>query len=266
MKKDILFANGCSFTWGGALEPWFMFVDDKPLGEIIGYDATEFRSPSGHTGIENTNVREKLVWPHHLGNLLDSSSVINLGMGCGSNQRIIRTTLEWLSNQDRETLDRTIALIQMTETSRYEYYEEEQDNWARCKVDVCQQVSENQEVAETRNMSRLSTFTQTEGIIEFVKDCLSIKQIMALYGVEYYMWTLTSPFYNTNERFKKYNNLIDSSCAWINHTVIDSTFGALESYKAPNEKITSAPSSLHPGVEGHKELAEILHFYMIANS
>ena len=42
MKKDILFANGCSFTWGGALEPWFKYVNGKPLGEIIGYDPDPF--------------------------------------------------------------------------------------------------------------------------------------------------------------------------------------------------------------------------------
>lgn len=266
MKKDILFANGCSFTWGGALEPWFMFVDDKPLGDIIGYDATDFRTPDGNLGVENTKVREKIVWPHHLGQLLNCNKVINSGIGCGSNQRIIRTTLEWLSSQNRETLDRTVAVIQMTEPSRYEYYDEENNLWARCKVDVCQQIAEKQEIADARNMSRLSTFTTNEGIFEYVRDCMALNQIFSFHNVNYFLWSMINPFHNTNHDFINLNKIIDECCTWINHTQDSSSYGALESLKANNGKITTAPSSIHPGVEGHKELAEILHFYIQANS
>ena len=266
MKKDILFANGCSFTWGGALEPWFMFVAGKPLGDIIGYDAKDFMTAKGFTGKENSAVREQLLWPHHLGNLLGCHDVVNLGMGCGSNQRIIRTTLDWLSAQDRETLDRTKAVIQLTEPSRYEYYDQENDFWARCKIDVCTQKGEDQEIAQERNMSRLSTFTKLEGIYNFVSDCMAINQIMTSFDVEYHMWCLVNPFDRTDPDFMHLKDLINKSCSWINQTMLESLYGSLETLKADNGKISTAPSSNHPGVEGHQELAEILHFYMLAKS
>lgn len=266
MNKDILFTNGCSFTWGGALEPWFMYVDGKPLGDIIGYDTTTFFTPDGITGQENTAVRKQLVWPHHLGNLLGCQDVVNLGMGCGSNQRIIRTTLDWLSAQTRETLDRTTAVIQMTEPSRYEYYNYENDYWTRCKVDVCIQEGEDQDIAESRNMSRLSTFTTIEGIYKFVTDCMAIDQIMTTFDVEYNLWTMTNPFGDADKDLMKYNDLIDRSCSWVNHIMENSTYGALESLKAPGGKIPSAHQTIHPNPEGHQGLAKILHFYMLAKS
>jgi hypothetical protein len=67
MKKT-LFTNGCSWTWGGSLEEYWETEED----------------------------RLKLVWPHHLGNLLRADNVVNLSLSCGSNQRIVRTTLNWL--------------------------------------------------------------------------------------------------------------------------------------------------------------------------
>jgi len=48
--------------------------------------------------------------------------------------------------------------------------------------------------------------------------------------------------------------------------MLESLYGSLETLKADNGKISTAPSSNHPGVEGHQELAEILHFYMLAKS
>ncbi len=264
MNKDILFTNGCSFTWGGALEPWFRFVDGKPLGDIIGYDATNFVLPDGSLGKEDVAVREQLVWPHHLGNLLGCHDVVNLGMGCGSNQRIIRTTLDWLTAQDRDTLNRTKAVIQLTEPSRYEYYDQENDFWTLCKVDVCQQRGEDQDIADSRNMSRLSTFTTTEGIYKFITDCMTINQIMTAFDVEYHMWSMEQPF--TNNDLMIYKELLDRSCSWINQTLDMSVCGSLGSLRAPDGKIPCAPSSsCHPSVEGHEMLAEILYFYMLAN-
>ena len=266
MNKDILFTNGCSFTWGGALEPWFMFIDDKPLGDIIGYDAWDFRTPDGNLGIINDKVREKLVWTHHLADLLECDTYYNYGLGCGSNQRIIRTTLEWLSNQDRETLNNTKAVIQLTEPSRYEYYDETNDVWARCKIDVCQQINEDPKVASQRNMDRLSTFTELEGIHSYLRDCMALDQIMKYFGIEYYVWNLINPFQDVKDPdILKFQKVLDDVCPWINLTLKESVYGAMARRKAQGGRITESPSSTHPGIEGHRELAEILYFYMLAN-
>ena len=92
-----LFANGCSWTYGGGL--------DRP-------GTTE----------RIKNLHDNVVWPAHLKRKMNFDQCINLSAGCGSNQRICRTTFDWLAKQDKETLENTTAVIQWTGVTRFEYY------------------------------------------------------------------------------------------------------------------------------------------------
>ena len=94
-----LFTNGCSWTAGGG----FDFADTK----------------------ENTdNLLNNIVWPAQLGKKLGYDKVVNLAEGCGSNQRICRTTFEWVMKQTPETLKNTRIIIQWSCEDRFEYYVE----------------------------------------------------------------------------------------------------------------------------------------------
>jgi len=84
----ILLSNGCSWTYGSGL--------DEGIREESVYSALIART-----------LNRKLV---------------NLSKGCGSNQRILRTTFEWISKQNKSIWDNTLAIIQWTDESRYEYY------------------------------------------------------------------------------------------------------------------------------------------------
>ena len=87
-----IFANGCSWTWGGALD----YNDHDRF--------------------------QKITWPAHLKKLFRYENVVNKAMGCGSNQRIVRTTFDWVTSQPKEILENTIAVIQWSDPFRYEYY------------------------------------------------------------------------------------------------------------------------------------------------
>jgi len=97
----ILFTNGCCWTWGA------------------GYD---FEDDTYTPYVDPNTTRFKITWPYLLGKKLSADEVINLSMGCGSNERIIRTTFDWLCNQTPEHLKETIAIIQWTDGQRFEYY------------------------------------------------------------------------------------------------------------------------------------------------
>ena len=97
----ILFTNGCSWTWGGGLN-----VPGDNFGDNL------------YAGVE----RQKLLWPYHLGLKLNAEKTVNLSMGCGSNERIARTTFDWLQQQTLEDIKKTVAVIQITKVNRYEYY------------------------------------------------------------------------------------------------------------------------------------------------
>lgn len=92
-----LLTNGCSWTYGGGL-------DHPGTTEHI------------------KNLHDNVVWPAHLKKKMNFDQCINLSIGCGSNQRICRTTFDWLAKQDKETLKNTTVVIQWTQVIRFEYY------------------------------------------------------------------------------------------------------------------------------------------------
>ena len=173
-----LLTNGCSWTWGGGIDNYMSDED-----------------------------RIKNVWPHHLMNLLECDNNVNLSMGCGSNQRIVRTTLDWILKQDRETLDNTIAVIQWSEPSRYEYYskstvpekhnnwdwENHDNNWALIKAGCCiyppgdrNNVIHKEEVHQSQ--LRYNTYSDIEGLYSFITQFTALATIFEKYNIEYYYW------------------------------------------------------------------------------
>lgn len=115
-----LFTNGCSFTWGGAIYP--SLYDD--FGRALEYD----------NSTEQNKKRLSEVWPHHLGKHLNASKVVNLSLGCGSNDRILRTTFDYFAPLIcQENFDNDwVAVVQWSMIHRFEYYDESTQSWAMC--------------------------------------------------------------------------------------------------------------------------------------
>jgi hypothetical protein len=225
----ILFANGCSFTWGGSLEPHF------------------------------TNDKERLAlcWPAHLGTLLKADEVVNLGEGCGSNQRILRTTFDWLSKQTPERLAETVAVIQWTDSSRYEYYFPEnfyndQENiperWAKVKEGVCLQVGERHEVALARSQHRFETLTMQEESYQIISNCSAIANMFQNFGVtRYYFWS----HHGWGDRYlTRPRSYFANRFPWIDDTKVGRARWVWD-------RVSSTDG--HPSVQGHKEIAEIIY-------
>jgi hypothetical protein len=282
MKKDILFTNGCSFTAGGGLDPWYMEGYNQPLGDILGtYDINDYYDRLHKWKVENSpepayvnnEKRLRMLWPYKLSKLMDMSEHVNLSTGCGSNQRIIRTTLEWIMEQDRSRLDRTIAIIQLTESSRYEYYQDDIDKWTLNKVNHVLFVGTDAEVefANVLNQQRLSTFTSVEGIFKIVDTCLTLDNIFKSFGIEYYLCTNSNYLRELTGLIKihqpkkcnyeshrysesslnKYLSLINRSCNWI--------CGTYEKSVLCEMGLETLHNDAHYSEQGHTQLASLLH-------
>lgn len=286
MNKDILFANGCSFTYGGGLEPWFMEYNNQCFGELFGvYDAQsgdflkkqmefEIKYNPDIDSLRNDDKRLRMLWPYKLMNMMGMSEHINLSQGCGSNQRMIRTTLEWIMEQDRSTLDRTIAIIQLTEPSRYEYYQEDTDHWTLNKVDhvLLKGTDAEMDLARRINDLRLSTFTPVEGIFNVVNTCLTLDNIFKTFCIDYYlvtnanymcsmmeliqthqpeMFKLDSHRYSESS-LENYISLINKSGNWINETYEKSV---LSEWNCE----TLSENDAHYSQLGHTQLASYIH-------
>jgi hypothetical protein len=222
-NKMILFTNGCSWTWGGGLESKYT-TDEERL---------------------------ELCWPHHLGEKLECSEVVNLGTGCGSNQRIIRTTFEWLQKMTETELRETVAVIQLTEPSRYEYYQPEVNEWAKCKVDQCIQSSERPILALTRANLRLQTFTDQEAVYTYLSTMFALAKLFETFKVKkYFIWGLQSfntTSFNVSRTFDSIS-LVDLEnirlgCGAWEYDIVGMLNGVIDQ---------------HPSVIGHKQISEII--------
>ena len=175
MKKTLL-ANGCSWTAGGGLD-----------------------------NIHNPYKLESILWPHQLSKLLNYDNCVNLSAGCGSNQRIVRTTFNWLTSQDSETLKNTIAVIQWTELSRYEYYHTTNDNqyediernWAKVKTGVVISPADPLNYLDStleRSQRRYELYTDVEGLYTHLTHLETLHSLFNHFGVKYYYWNFTMAY------------------------------------------------------------------------
>ena len=222
----ILFTNGCSWTYGGGLN----------------LDAV-------------TQEKERLAstWPTHLGKLLGASEVVNLAEGCGSNDRILRTTFEWLNKQSPERLKETLAIIQWTEASRYEYYCAETQEWARCKIGVCLQSEEDESVALARSERRFETFTDEEGMYRLMNAHASMESILRHFGVKYYYWSLCGVSTMSGSYVEGF---LSESYNWVKDTYHESVCMGW-GYEVVGNSLWGY--DLHPSFTGHKQIAQTIY-------
>jgi len=103
----MLIANGCSFT---AAEHLYQLHENGK------------RFPPA----EGMRHQTGMSWAQFLGQRMEMP-VMNLAMGCGSNARILRTTIDFLEQRAKAT---HFVCIQWTFPMRFEFYESEHDNWA----------------------------------------------------------------------------------------------------------------------------------------
>jgi hypothetical protein len=194
-----LFTNGCSWTYGGGL-------DQPDTREHI------------------THLQDNIVWPAHVQRLMNFDEKVSLAVGGGSNQRICRTTFDWVTKQTPETLKNTTAIIQWTCVNRYEYYVRKNnekdtilpglvedihpnvtvnentfsihsngktlDRWARVNPSGVITYFEDETDREVNNVgrNRYRTYTGQEGIMTWLTQLGFLHDLLNHYEVEHYFW------------------------------------------------------------------------------
>jgi hypothetical protein len=231
----ILLANGCSFTWGGGLN----FREDQE------------------------DLRLQHTWPHYLGLKLNRS-VVNLSAGCGSNQRIIRTNLDWISQQTDDVLKNTIAVIQWTDPSRYEYYEPLNSDdylenfpnrWAKVNAQAvigCREDSspEKSKRDHERKNKRYETHTMQEDMYRTISDISSMSKIFEDFGVKYYYWTYS----HLSDKFLPHIRKYYKTFPWLNEPLNGEPYDWLLHW---DYEIISNTDT-HPSLLGHQQIADLI--------
>lgn len=250
----ILYTNGCSWTATGSLD--HLFTDKE--------------------GIIDQDKRLAIAWPHHLGKLLNADKVYNLATGCGSNQRIVRKTYNWLRSIESDQLDDVVAVIQVTEWSRFEMYyptvepnqwKEYPGDWVNVKQGVI-----SPDIYEKHLFSYRDTFDDIYNI--------SQEKLLSTYPIEDFYRTISN-LYALKGLFESYN--IKKFYIWHQGNcwhhwpkehldMLYRNFNVLDKHYDWNEWDRSGESwqyeriskeDGHPTVEGNKQLADIIYKQMI---
>lgn len=223
-----LLTNGCSWTYGGGLN-----LDDQ----------------------ESQVKRLQSVWPQGLSNLLNCEEVTNLSIGCGSNDRILRTTFDWLSSKSDDYLENTVAVIQWTDPSRYEYYvssgrafmENFDEHWALAKIDV---VLSKEDIPHTEKIKRsnnfLSTYTPIQGAYKLLFQAEALSNLFDSFRIKYFYWSQAFNVSHTPLHIK--SRLLEHN--WLDYN------SEQDREKWIYDRI---PDDGHPSIEGHRQIAKIIY-------
>lgn len=249
-----ILTNGCSNTFGANLVP----------NDLLN---------SKDTFADADAERIQLTYGYHLKNLLGADSYTNLAMSCGSNGRIIRTTLDWCLSQDADTLKNTVAVIQWTHGMRYEYYIsnnshnvkeidvsaenkiQDPTRWARVMAGVRGGVEGEPTEINGYSVNELAQlryllWTPQECMYRDIECYSALKSIFESFSVRYFYWhllgyCLDGELHNWAVRTFNWINTINPAALEVEGNLLPKGYDLL-------------PCN-HPSIKGHRDIAEQIY-------
>jgi len=271
-----LFVNGCSWTYGGGL--------DRPSRK------NQFNMPYEPGTKEHLEyMHNEIVWPAHVKKLMNFDKCVNLAEGCGSNQRICRTTFDWVNRQDEETLKNTTVIIQWSCEDRYEYYvptKEEQDDfqkryqvsplrredinkkqvindnnydvlhnldrWAKVNPNCIISFTEdhNDPYVIKQAQSRYQTYTDQEAMYTWLFHMGFLYDFLTSKGIECYYWYFNQYVAAMPQEIQDYIH--------DRFPMLEDDPGQTRSHRYNYERIGGNPYDSHPSPRGHQQIGEYI--------
>lgn len=240
--------NGCSNTFGANV------VDNGLLN-------------NKETFAEADAKRLQLTYGNQLKELLGAADYTNLAINCGSNGRIVRTTLDWCLQQNKETLANTVAVIQWTHGMRYEYYIAESlsnnpreietaqsdrfskpERWARVKVGVRGGVegepnSINGNSIDDIAQMRFLLWTPQECVYRDIECYSALDSIFKSFNIRYFYWHLLG--YSVPDHMQQW---VKHSFNWVNQ----------DNPSSLGVHYDTLPCQ-HPSIAGHRTIGERIY-------
>lgn len=185
-------------------------------------------------------VSEPLQWPNLVRQQLNIDQLINDGYGCGSNQRIFRTTFDFVNSKGFDP-NETLILIQMTYPFRFEFKEPD-GKWAA--VNQNHSISSNSEYAEKYRKLKIDSFSHEEEQYEYLQKLFAINALLNTAQVKNYFFM---NFYLPIEDHKILK-MLDKNFEWVvKGSAFDSQF--------PIYERLIGDDTGHPGPAGYVTIA-----------
>lgn len=253
----ILYSNGCSYTWGGTL--FNHMQRSSPINKNAYCGAYTMDA-------EEDKKRLETVYPHHLSKLLNASKVINDGLGCGSNARIVRKTLEYFNNliYAGEDVSDHFVTIQWTELSRTEKFYS--GSWWQFMINSWLNESEVKDYIDEKkwHSDYYKHYDNDEQQIEtFIEQVYCLGNFFKVHKIPYLFFThsgvVASFLKESNSRYVKLNqnkivNLLNRF-TWYNNSVLHCSM-----FHSGIENCL--PVGSHPNANGHIQWANKVYDYI----
>lgn len=237
-----LFTNGCSFTWGGAIYP--TLYDEN--NNLLDY----------HNTSSMNQKRLDEMWPAHLGRKVSAEQVVNLSMGCGSNDRIVRTTFDYFSSLKHKQQYTTdwYAIIQLTIPFRFEYWDDISDSWVLC-VPNGAMTSNKTDYSHRQNIDNFTNhvwknFNDTTYAQKYWTQVVGLASFFKSLNIPYWFSNLdTSAFPELNSHQREF---LQNNISWLDNNPMRK-FGDLFEERHDS-------GSGHPSLLGHKQIADSIYY------
>ncbi len=237
-----LYVNGCSMSDGSCLIPYseerIKRLGLKHTEWDIGFDERWSKLLSDKLGLEE----------------------INEARHGGSNDRIIRMTIEWCSN-NQDKINDTVFVIGWTAFHRFEFW----DNF----LDRFVQVSNGEPTHNDRDDKRLQEYVtqywkerynDLETKNEILRKIISLQSFFKSNNLSYLFLDAIGSQLDIIRKHK-YNTFIDKKY-WWNYSKKINSFSDL-AYDLNSFGIDYDSGEGHPGIEAHEELSEQLFIVLI---
>jgi len=263
---ETLYVNGCSWTSGNELEideKYLKFIESLGL-RFINEKGFDLFDGDGNCVCSASDYWNKFNWGFYLSQSLGSLNYINGSRGGSSNDRIVRTTVDFIMKLPEEKRKSLLVVIGWTISSRREFYIKELKDYERFNTheifsksvpDIFKISEEQKKRYDLFHSLYLENFhDNTESINRYTNQVYLLANLLDNLGVNYLFFDAIDQsggiiYYQKEEDFSDFlnwqrnNKRIISDLSMMN-------FNYLNGYK-------TGPG-LHPLSEGHEAWAKFL--------
>ena len=265
-----LLVNGCSYSWGGGLYNIHYNKDSDP--DKIGFLSIDMDHPIN-------DERLQKVYSHHLGKLMKAEKVYNLSMGGTSNERIVRTTMDFYTKKilNNEDISDYFAVIQWTSVDRTELYDDilegtihmlpggvifEPDDALKTFTAEEHKVLLDDILSRKRNTYYKNFMSAKEIVNKTFQQIITLGHFFEKYNIPYLFCsmnpaTIMEYFKDENDKMKYLNRF-----KWLDYTLDKSTITVYTGHPGNTEFLCK---SGHPNERGHIEISIGLYKWIINN-
>ena len=265
-----LLVNGCSYSWGGGLYSLHYNKDSDP--DKIGLLYVDIKHPTN-------NERLRKVYSHHLGKLLKADTVYNISMGATSNERIVRTTLDFFTKKiiNNEKVTDHFAVIQWTSVDRIEVYDDilegmvhmlpsgvifESDDLSKTFTAEEHKVLVDDILSKKQNLYYKNFMSPKQVVNKTFQQILILGHFFEKHNIPYLFCsmnpvTIMEYFKDEKDKMKYINRF-----KWLNSTLTKSTITIYTGDPGNTELLCNTG---HPNEKGHLEIANGLYQWIINN-